>query len=110
MIQAQCNDTLFGIFNRIGDQIVQNDGHHFLVKVQGHILLFQFDVELYIRFAVQFLIFEADFMHQISDIVMSHTEFLILRFRLSEFQYLIYQVQQPDGTLMNHRYLLGIFV
>ena len=62
------------------------------------------------RLAIQLLILESYLVYQIGYIIMSHTEFLVLCFRLAEFQYLINQVQQPDGTLMDDRYLLGIFI
>ena len=61
------------------------------------------------RFPVQFLVLQTDFVDQRHYIAPAYAEFLVLRLCLSEFQYLVDKVQQPDGTLMDDGYLLSVF-
>ena len=57
---------------------------------------------------VQFLVLQAYLADKGYEVVPAHAEFLVLGLGLSELQYLVDEVQQSDGALVNDGYLLCV--
>ena len=55
------------------------------------------------RISVELLVFQSCFIDDRNDVAFAYTQFLVLSFSFSEFQYLVDQVEQPDSALMDYR-------
>ena len=90
---ADTDISFFCVFQRIGNQVVQNHGDDFLVEEQHHVFLFHLYQNLNLRLVVQFLVFQSGFIDRAGQVPFCHTQSLVLCFCLPEVQYLVYQIQ-----------------
>ena len=105
---AERDSSFRSVFDGVGKEVVQDDGQDFRVEIE-HMVALAPDVEVEFVVRVQFLVAQADFLHQLAQVGMFHAEAAVLRLRLAEFEQLVDQVQQAGGAVADEADAVGMF-
>ena len=105
--QCEADASPRGIFDGVGNQIVEYGADDFAVKVDVNRLFRYRNVESHVRIAVEILETVADFGYEGLQIGMCHGEAAVLGLCLAELQNLIDEVEEPFRAGMNALYLSG---
>ena len=107
-VDADGDASLGSVLDGVRYEVVQDDGHDLGVKVE-HMPALAADVEVELVVRVQFLVAQADFLHQFAQVGTFHAEAAVLRLRLAELQQAVDEVQQSRRAVADEADAVGMF-